>query len=140
MNNKTVYKTKQKEIILDYLKSNEDSHVTIDEVFNYLSEQGNKVGRTTVYRHMEKLADDGVLRKYYIEEGIGSCYQYIGEREDCHQHFHLKCTECKELIHLKCSYLEDLNNHILKDHNFKINNTKTVFYGICENCRDKLER
>lgn len=140
MNNKTVYKTKQKEIILDYLKSNEDSHVTIDEVFKYLNEQGNKVGRTTVYRHMERLAEDDVLRKYYIEEGIGSCYQYIGEREDYHQHFHLKCTECKELIHLKCSYLEDLNNHILKDHNFKINNTKTVFYGICENCRDKLER
>ncbi|MGX4601218.1 Fur family transcriptional regulator [Faecalimicrobium sp. JNUCC 81] len=140
MNKKTEYKTKQREIILDYLKENKDRHVTIDDVFKYLEEQGNKVGRTTVYRYMEKLTNDDLLRKYYIEEGAGSCYQYIGDHEDCHQHFHMKCTECKELIHLECSYLEDVNNHILKEHNFIINNAKTVFYGICNNCRGKSER
>ena len=131
------YKTKQKELILDYLKSHGDKHVTIDDVFGYLRLEGHSVGRTTVYRYMERLTDTGTLRKYYIEEGMGACYQFIGNNNQCCSHFHLKCTKCGTLIHMECEYLNKINEHILQEHHFLIDNTKTVFYGLCKKCQNK---
>ena len=133
-NEKTTYKTKQREIILDYLKKCKDSHVTIDEVTEHLKTEGNKVGRTTIYRYMEKLTDEGLLRKYFIEEGIGACYQYQGEGEHCHSHFHLKCTKCGQLFHIDCEFISQIEDHVFEHHHFRIDNSKTVLYGICKNC------
>ena len=61
------YKTKQSEIVLEYLKENSDSHLTANEIAMALS--GKNVGKTTVYRHLEKLCRDGAVRKYILEEG-----------------------------------------------------------------------
>ena len=135
-NEKSGYKTKQREIILDYLR-HAKSHVTIDDVTNHLKEDGNKVGRTTVYRYMEKLADEGLLRKYFIEEGVGACYQYQGSEAGCSEHFHLKCTKCGKLFHVDCDFLSEIGVHVFEHHQFRIDNSKTVLYGVCKNCDSK---
>lgn len=135
-NEKGAYRTKQREIILDYLKKCQDGHVTIDEVTDHLKNEGNKVGRTTIYRYMEKLADEGFLRKYYIEEGVGACYQYQGDNEaTCRSHFHLKCVKCGKLFHVDCDFLKQIEEHVYEHHHFLVDNSKTVLYGICEACQ-----
>ena len=135
-NEKGAYRTKQREIILDYLKKCQDGHVTIDEVTDHLKNEGNKVGRTTIYRYMEKLADEGFLRKYYIEEGVGACYQYQGNSESaCRSHFHLKCVKCGRLFHVSCDFLQQIEEHVYEHHHFLVDNSKTVLYGICEDCQ-----
>ena len=135
-NEKGAYRTKQREIILDYLKKCQDGHVTIDEVTDHLKSEGNKVGRTTIYRYMEKLADEGFLRKYYIEEGVGACYQYQGNSESaCRNHFHLRCVKCGRLFHVSCDFLQQIEEHVYEHHHFLVDNSKTVLYGICEACQ-----
>lgn len=134
-NEKGAYRTKQREIILDYLKKCQDGHVTIDEVTDHLKNEGNKVGRTTIYRYMEKLADEGFLRKYYIEEGVGACYQYQGEDTACRNHFHLKCVKCGRLFHVSCDFLQQIEEHVYEHHHFLVDNSKTVLYGVCEACQ-----
>lgn len=131
---KTGYRTRQREIILDYLRKCQDSHVTIDEVTDHLKTEGNKVGRTTIYRYMEKLTDEGLLRKYHIEEGVGACYQYQSDSE-CNDHFHLKCTECGKLFHVDCEFLSQIELHVYEHHNFIVDNSKTVLYGLCSECQ-----
>ncbi|WP_167957664.1 Fur family transcriptional regulator [Anaerosporobacter faecicola] len=131
------YKTKQREVILHYLQNHGENHVTIDEVLNHLREQNISIGRTTIYRYMEKLTESGVLRKYFLEEGMGACYQFIGEGKECHSHFHLKCVNCGVLLHVQCKYLAGADQHILEEHGFEIDNTKTVFYGLCKDCKEK---
>ncbi len=133
-NERSGYKTKQREVILDYLKKCQDGHVTIDEVTDHLKREGNKVGRTTIYRYMEKLTDEGFLRKYYIEEGMGACYQYQGEH--CCSHFHLKCIKCGRLFHISCDFISGIEAHVYEHHHFRIDNSKTVLYGTCEGCSD----
>ena len=120
---------------MEFLQKNGDVHITIDQMVEYLKEQGNRVGRTTVYRYMEKLAEQGVLRKYFIEEGMGACYQYMADPIHCSQHFHLKCTSCQKLFHVECKELDALGGHLLEHHGFLVDHTKTVFYGLCEACR-----
>ncbi len=133
------YKTRQREVILEFLKQSSSRHVTIDEVWDYLKGQSVKVGRTTIYRYMEKLTAQGQLRKYHIKEGSGACYQYIGRQTNCQEHFHLKCTECGCLLHAECDYLSGVALHVMEHHRFAVDQTKTVIYGICEACKNNMD-
>lgn len=132
------YRTRQREAILHYLQNSDSCHVSVEEVSDHLKASGEKVGRTTVYRYMEKLAAEGVLRKYFIEEGAGACYQYVEPWETCREHFHLKCLRCGTLLHLECEFLDQIGEHIRVNHGFEVDNTKTVFYGICKDCKEKV--
>lgn len=129
------YKTRQRDLILNYFIKNNSKHVTAEEVLEHLKEQGNSVGKSTVYRFLEKLVEQGTVRRFFIEEGKGACYQYLGEQHQCHEHFHLKCVSCGVLLHIRCDLLIEAEKHILNNHDFTIDNTKTVLYGLCDKCK-----
>jgi Fur family ferric uptake transcriptional regulator len=131
------YNTKQKAIILDYIKNAGDKHFTVDSLCEKMLKNGDAVGRTTVYRFAEALANDGLLRKYAATHGQSVCYQYVGEHSDCNNHFHLKCEKCGSLIHLECDEMSELAQHIENHHGFSLNPLKTGIYGVCEACAVK---
>ncbi len=133
----TIYNTKQKTAIMQCIRLMKDKHFTIDTLCELLVKNGEAAGRTTVYRFVEKLSDDGVLRKYIMPQGESTCYQYVDKDKHCHEHFHLKCEKCGDLIHIDCSEMNSLSEHIKHHHGFRLNPFKTVIYGICEGCAAK---
>ena len=134
MNNSGGYKTKQREAILNYMLEHKNSHVTVNKISDYFSEQGTPVGVTTIYRHLEKLLEQGLVRKYTVDSTTCACFQYASQEEECHEHFHLKCDKCGKLIHLECSHLDQLIKHVYSGHGFEIDPFRTVFYGRCKEC------
>lgn len=128
------YKTKQRELILDYLKNSGRPHVSAGDIAAHLRENG-AVGVATVYRQLDKMVEAGLVRKYSLDGG--ACYQYVGADEGCHEHFHLKCLGCGALIHVDCDFLQGLAPHILEHHGFEVDNRRTVMYGLCKECRQK---
>jgi Fur family ferric uptake transcriptional regulator len=131
------YQTRQGEQILRYLASLGGSHVTAGGIASYFEGTNPPIGRTTVYRHLERLVDAGRVRRYNLEGEESACYQYIEESGGCREHFHLKCEKCGVLIHLECGVLDDIAGHVRQEHRFEINPLKTVFYGICKDCSAK---
>lgn len=127
------YRTKQRAIIEKVFAEN-SGHITIDGLLNDLKKRGETVGRTTVYRTLEKLVNEGKARKYSSSMGESVCYQYTEKSHKCTEHFHLKCDGCGRLIHIECEHITGLSKHIKKDHKFTVNNLKTILYGICEDC------
>ena len=134
------YRTRQRESIWNFLQENKDRHVMVDDVVDYLKSQGNGVGKSTVYRYLEKLVEEGKVRKYFLEEGAGACFQLAGGDESCCKHYHLKCVRCGALLHVECSFLDQVHAHILQQHQFQIDSRKTVLYGLCEQCRETGEK
>lgn len=134
MQTKGAYRTRQRDIILECLKNNTDKHLSCEEIAQKLSASGNKVGITTVYRYLEKLYLDGKVQKY--THGKESA-RYTYTEKACSGHFHLKCTSCGDTFCADCDFLGELSRHIGKEHAFKILPSKTVFYGLCEQCADK---
>ncbi len=128
------YRTKQKEKILAFLKENSDRHVTAAEIISYLSNGEETVGSATVYRYLDKLVSGNEVRKYILDDKSGACYQYIENKKECSEHFHLKCTECGKLFHINCDYMKLLGGHVFDHHGFKVDNSKTVLYGRCGDC------
>lgn len=132
----TSYTTKQGELVLSVLRSEPGRHFTADDIMRVLSSDGKSVGKATVYRHLEKLIKAGAVRKYIIDEGSSACYEYIAENHGCHEHYHLKCSQCGSLLHVRCEYLDEVSQHIFEHHGFVISPEKTVLYGLCDNCRE----
>ena len=135
----TNYNTKQKERILHLLMENCTTHATAGSIAQYLQEQGTPVSVATIYRYLDQLAEEGIIRKYTLDSKTGACYQYIGTQHNCSEHFHLKCVKCEKLFHVECDYLSDLNRHILAHHGFRVDHTKTVLYGCCKDCSDETD-
>ncbi len=129
------YKTKQRSLVLDILKQNSDKHLTIEQISLLLIENSTPVGTTTIYRQTEKLISEGLVRKYLSDSTDKACYQYISS-DKCSEHFHLKCTVCGKLFHANCQFLSNINKHIFEHHSFLVDNTRTVFYGVCSDCSD----
>ena len=46
-----------------------------------------------------------------------------------------KCEKCGKLIHLHCEDVVKLEQHLMDSHGFRMDPCRTVFYGICEECR-----
>ncbi len=130
------YKTKQKEQILQYLTSHEGEHVTAQELSRHLEDEGTPVGTATIYRCLDQLVSEGVLRKYTLDSRTCACYEYLPHGGECSRHFHLKCLQCGKLYHVTCEHLCELESHILEHHGFRIDQSKTVLYGVCAECRD----
>jgi Fe2+/Zn2+ uptake regulation proteins len=134
MNKMSHYKTKQKEALLNFIKSLNGQHVTVQQIAVHFETQGYTLGITTIYRHLDKLVSEGIVKKYILDGVSGSCFEYIGDPHSCNEHFHLKCEECGILIHLECKSLEKIYSHISESHGFAINSLKTIFYGRCPKC------
>ena len=134
---KAPYKTKQMTEILTFLKSVQGRHVTVNEICDFFREKGISVGTTTIYRHLEKMVKEGLAAKYVIDGSSSACFEYLGAEEHCHKTscFHCKCEKCGKLIHLHCEDVVKLEQHLMDRHGFRMDPCRTVFYGICEECR-----
>ncbi|MBO5564810.1 MAG: transcriptional repressor [Lachnospiraceae bacterium] len=140
MNIRPKYKTKQREILLSYLQAASGGHITASDVCEYFRKQGASIGQATVYRQLESLVDEGLVNKYIIDSNSPACFEYVGK--DAHEEgevcFHCKCEKCGKLIHLHCDELEAIKDHLSGEHHFQLDPLRTVFYGICEECRKAL--
>ena len=136
MNKIFKYNTKQRTMILNYLKENVEKHITADEIINHFKDIQKPIGKSTVYRCIDSLIEENIIRKYINEERKSACFQYIENQKESVNHYHMKCLKCDKLFHLDCSEMKMLQEHILQSHNFKVDVCKTVLYGICSKCLD----
>lgn len=134
MSERTKYKTKQLSELYVFLEETQGKHFTAADVRAFFQKNGSSIGTATVYRRLEALIDEGRVRKYYIDENISACYEYLGQSGDHNLHYHLKCEKCGKLFHLDCGEITHLEEHISNEHNFQIDPARTVFYGVCEDC------
>jgi Fur family ferric uptake transcriptional regulator len=90
----------------------------------------NKINKTTVYRLLDKLEDDGVLHYFLDSNGIKWFAKCLGcsksEHQDIHPHF--QCTHCGNVDCL------DVKVSIPVIPNRKIINSHILVLGICELC------
>ena len=127
------YNTKQNDRVTAVLRQAGGAHLTAEDIATALA----PIGMSTVYRQLDRLCEQGVVRRFFVEEGVRACYQYVGEDCACHHHYHLKCSVCGKLLHVECHFLDEMAAHILSHHGFTVQPEKTVLYGVCEACRAK---
>lgn len=129
--------TRQGRALLDFLESVRSRHFTASQIKTSLDARGVNMGMATIYRQMDRLVQEGVVRKYTLDIGDSACYEYVGRETatDCTSHFHCKCEQCGTLIHMDCDELQAIQSHLQQEHGFRWNAGRTVFYGVCAQCQ-----
>ena len=133
------YNTRQKRDILSFLQQHDLEPYSVDELVFEMQEQGEKIGRTTVYRHLESLSEQGRVHKYQNAQGV-TRYQHVENADACDSHFHMMCKSCGRLYHVSCGLMKSLSEHIFTDHNFKVDTRETMLVGVCSRCEARGEK
>ena len=126
---KKKYNTEQRKKLLQYLIDNKNKYISAEDIEKYVEKEKINIGLTTIYRFLNSLEEQGKLRVDLKEHT--KYYQYISD--ECENHYHLKCKKCGQITHLDCEELEEIKDHILKEHKFNID-SKFEIYGLCNKC------
>jgi Fur family zinc uptake transcriptional regulator len=130
MTKKIPLKKSHKEII-DILSHN--CGLNAYEIFEMLkSREIKNISQTTVYRALNYLVDNYILKPVNLNDGH-TRYEVIAAEE---HHHHFICTHCRCLVPIECPYnnLESLlpEGFQARFHNFEI-------FGLCKNCVEGKE-
>ena len=93
MEEKMKYSTKQQKLILECLQEYGDTFYTIDQFMEILRGKEIRIGRTTVYRGLERLQKEGAVLKVPSVEGAPAQYRFIRD-EERKNYGKLVCLEC----------------------------------------------
>ncbi len=126
------YMTRGYYLVKDVLMSASGAHLSADEIYASLLSRGERLGRSTIYRQLERLVKEGVARRISGDRSESCCYSYASE--GCEEHYHAVCTVCGRLTHLSCDHIEALLGHVKAEHGFLIDPTRTTLYGRCAAC------
>nr|MCR4627820.1 transcriptional repressor [Treponema sp.] len=63
------YNTKVKKLILEFLESKKNTSVSVQNIADYLNNCGEETNITTIYRQLEKLAEEKKLIRHSAEDG-----------------------------------------------------------------------
>ncbi len=106
-------------------------HMTADDLFEKMRDGGSNVGRMTVFRTLDLLAEIGVVRPTY--GGSGAAHFVL--LEDGHHH-HLVCMRCSTTVEFaECSFADELSQQLANQFKFRIEGHMLEIYGVCESCQ-----
>ena len=121
-----IRKTKSIELLLNEFKTQKTAISTIE----LIQRLNSKLNKTTIYRVLENLVDDGILHTFIGNDGIkwyAMCTNCTkSKHKDLHPHF--ECIECGEIDCLKSEVI------IPKIQNRKILSSQILIKGMCEKC------
>ncbi len=131
------YRSKYAKEVAALFEGNAGKALSAGDAYLMLTAAGSRIGQTTVYRSVCRLAEEGVLTPIRGQGDRDTRYIYCCEKSD---HYHLICTECGRVRHLSCDMLKTLYLHIEEEHGFSVLREKTSLYGICSACkRDRMK-
>ena len=130
------YSTEQKKLLYAYLSGNGHRAYTVDELIEglRLSYGMCAPGKSTVYRLIMKLVEEGKVRRFSKGSGRQFVYQIVGCR-DGEAHIHLRCISCGKFMHLDEKTSEELICRVEKACGFAVKTGETVLFGECADCK-----
>ena len=130
------YQTAQKKKLIEFLTSNREKAFSVEELDLQLkstAEGEAAPGKSTLYRLIRSLVDEGLVKRLVKGNSRQFIYQIAGE--ECAYHLHMKCVECGRLIHMEHGESLKLLEEIFHKNHFKVDERQTVLMGKCDGCR-----
>lgn len=116
--------------VLQILEQSRDHHLSAEGVYKALLEMGEDVGLATVYRVLTQFETAGLVNRHNFEGGHSVFELSQGEHHD-----HLVCVKCGKVEEFIDEIIEQRQQLIAKQANFKMTDHALNIYGLCPNCQ-----
>lgn len=121
--------TPQRLAILHVLR-HEGSHLSPLDVYEKARVELPSLTEPTVYRTLEFLADNALIRPSYNASGHLT-YEIAGN-----EHHHIVCRNCGAEMEVEHTMLESLYRLLETTSGYKSIDSHVTFFGICPNCQN----
>ncbi len=125
--------TPQRRSVLNIMIQHTGEHLTAEEIYDEVRSECPDIGLATVYRTLQLLSDMKVLMKLNLDDGITRYEMNLDDKH--HHHHHLICEKCGKILEVKYDLLDSVEKRIETEYDFKIQNHKLKFYGLCKECQ-----
>jgi Fur family transcriptional regulator, ferric uptake regulator len=109
--------------ILQLLESAGDLHLSADDVYRKLLDQGEDVGLATVYRVLTQFESAGLVVRHHFE--AGTAVFEIAQEE---HHDHMICLETGKVIEFVDPIIERRQKEIAEEHGYEIHDHNLILY------------
>lgn len=122
--------SKQRALVLNYMKQI-SSHVSAEEVFEALNQEGKVISLATVYRNLDILSEMNEIKK--IAHPVNG---YVYDKT-ADPHYHLHCVRCNQLFDAPNAYVKKLDEAMNEQSGWRIYSHSILFEGVCPECKKK---
>ena len=112
--------------ILDLFQSSDQRHLTAEDVYRALMNEGMDIGLATVYRVLTQFEQAGLLERHYFESG-----KAVFELNEGHHHDHLVCLQCGRVEEFFDPEIEERQNKIAAERGFTVREHALYLYVEC---------
>ncbi len=112
--------------ILEFLQHPECQHISAEELYKRLLDQGEEIGLATVYRVLNQFDDAGIVTRHHFEGG-----KSVFELAHQEHHDHLVCLDCGRVIEFHDALIEQRQRAIADEHGLKLTHHSLYLYGHC---------
>ncbi|MDO4975683.1 MAG: transcriptional repressor [Eubacteriales bacterium] len=121
--------TIQKDLVLNSVRKL-GNHPSADEIYSLIIQDYPNIGKGTVYRNLNKLAEEGEILKIEIPNG--------SDRFDhtTTKHFHARCMVCGRIHDVELIKRLDIIDHLREKSGMNIMGYDLLFKGICSSCEE----
>ncbi|MGC9386222.1 MAG: ferric iron uptake transcriptional regulator, partial [Hydrogenovibrio sp.] len=114
--------------VLEILEQEGDEHhLTAEDVYKMLIEQGEEVGLATVYRVLTQFEQAGIVRRLNFENNIS-----VFELDTGDNHDHLVCLKTGKVKEFVDPVIEERIQQIAKEKGYNLSAHSLVIYGTLE--------
>lgn len=106
--------------------------MTAQELHAALRSRGTRIGLTTVYRQLQRLAESGEVDVIRTDVGEAAYRRCRTERH----HHHLVCDRCGRTIEIEGPTVERWAASVATSHGFTDVSHHVEVFGVCPNCRN----
>ena len=118
--------------ILDLFERHSDDHLSAEDVYRLLMEEGSDVGVATIYRVLTQFEQAGILQRHHFETGKAVYELNTGDHHD-----HLVCVKCNNVAEFHSPEIEALQDKIASENGYRIVDHALYMYGVCADCQRK---
>ena len=120
--------------ILSLFESSEVRHLSAEDVYKTLLNEGEDIGLATVYRVLTQFEQAGLLERHHFESG-----KAVFELNSDGHHDHLVCLQCGKVEEFFDEEIEKRQTRVAKDRGFAIRDHSLSIYADCTKtaCPDK---
>ncbi len=124
--------THQRQAIWDELSAS-DEHRDAEEIYLALYNSGLKVSRATVYRTIDVLVKNNLVRKLDLGDGRA---RYENKIDTAH-HDHLICVQCGKIEEFMDNVIENRQEVIVENFGYRLIRHIHQLFVICDECGSK---
>ncbi|MBE7023397.1 MAG: Fur family transcriptional regulator [Ruminococcaceae bacterium] len=131
------YQTAQKKVLTDFLTENCEKTFSVEELYTEMEkiyEKKTLPGKSTVYRLIQQMTEEGIVKRTAKENSRKFVYQIAGG-EHCAFHLHMKCMDCGKILHMNDDDSLRLMAQVFEKNRFSVDEKYTVLVGRCCECK-----